>query len=145
MGTEKKLDVEKCIKIGLVHDLAEGVVGDLVVSGSTECRDKITEEEKAAREERAMKSMFAETRPDLVETWAEYENQTSDEARFMKDLDRLEMLIQADEYEEEQPSKRLDDFYRSTDGCFKSEVAKSIDALLRERKAERDRKRKREE
>lgn len=141
---EPKLDVSKCIKIGLVHDLAEGLVGDIVVEGSADCRDKISPEDKAAKEAKAMEEMFAELRPDLVDTWREYEDQTSAEARFMKDLDKLEMLIQADEYEEEQPTKDLSDFYKSTDGKIKSHVAKCVDALLRERKRSRDCKRKRE-
>ena len=31
--TGEKLDVNKCIRMAIVHDIAEGVVGDLVVEG----------------------------------------------------------------------------------------------------------------
>ncbi len=40
------LDKNRCIKMCLVHDLAEGIVGDLVIEGDMKTRDKITKEEK---------------------------------------------------------------------------------------------------
>lgn len=32
--------------------------------------------------------------------WLEYEDCTSEEARVVKDIDKLEMILQADEYEQ---------------------------------------------
>lgn len=59
----------------------------------------------------------------LVETFApclqEYENQSSPEARLVKEFDRLEMILQAHEYEElEGTPGRLQDFFDSTNGDF---------------------------
>ena len=34
-----------------------------------------------------------------MELWNEYENGITPEAKFVKDLDKLEMLLQADHYE----------------------------------------------
>lgn len=47
----------------------------------------------------------------------EYETQSSEEARFVKQLDQCEMILQASEYEdmESQPG-RLQDFFDSTAG-----------------------------
>merc|ERR1712183_758120 len=96
-------------------------------------RDKISKEEKAQREAQAMEIILGKQRPDLIEVWREYEDQNTPEARFVKDLDKLEMLIQADEYERgagERPitdqncrekltdsakARDLTDFYRSTE------------------------------
>lgn len=36
---------------------------------------------------------------ELFDLWTEYENSLSDEAVFVKEVDKLEMLIQAVEYE----------------------------------------------
>lgn len=36
---------------------------------------------------------------ELYNLWAEYENQSSPEAKMVKDFDRFEMILQAFEYE----------------------------------------------
>lgn len=47
----------------------------------------------------------------------EYENQCTAEAKFVKQLDQCEMILQAFEYEElENTPGRLQDFYDSTAG-----------------------------
>lgn len=47
----------------------------------------------------------------------EYENQSSHEARVVKELDQLEMILQAHEYEElEGNPGRLQEFFTSTEG-----------------------------
>lgn len=50
----------------------------------------------------------------------EYENQSSPEANFAKDLDRYDMILQAFEYEkrENKPNK-LQEFFTATEGKFK--------------------------
>ena len=164
------IDLHRCILMSLIHDAAEGLVGDLVVEGDAQYRDKISKEEKEQREELAMrKILFGDAlageqdgkkegkKPPttlthslnlLFELWREYEDQATEEARFVKDMDKLEMLVQAHEYEVEARALRtgrtglsrsqptagpldLSDFYRSTDGKFKSGVARALDAELR--------------
>ena len=50
-----------------------------------------------------------------VIVFQEYENQTSLEAKFVKDLDKLEMCYQAFEYEKEEESVgRLQEFFDYT-------------------------------
>ena len=39
-----------------------------------------------------------EGRPDLLDLWAEYDEGTSPEARFVHDIDRIDMAIQAIRY-----------------------------------------------
>ena len=47
----------------------------------------------------------------------EYEHQSSEEARFVKDCDRFDMILQAYEYEmEEGKPRRLQEFFDSTEG-----------------------------
>lgn len=49
----------------------------------------------------------------------EFENQTSPEARLVKQFDLLEMILQAHEYEElEGTPGRLQEFFDSTSGMF---------------------------
>lgn len=50
-------------------------------------------------------------------SFQEYENQSTAEARFVKQLDQCEMILQAFEYEElENTPGRLQDFFDSTAG-----------------------------
>ncbi|XP_053140752.1 5'-deoxynucleotidase HDDC2 isoform X5 [Hemicordylus capensis] len=87
---DKTLNKDRCIRLALIHDMAECIVGDIAPA------DNISKEEKHRREE-------------------EYEYQSSAEARFVKELDQCEMILQALEYEElEGKPGRLQDFYDST-------------------------------
>lgn len=42
---------------------------------------------------------FGESALEIKQLWYEYEDCTSEEARVVKDLDKLEMIVQADDYE----------------------------------------------
>jgi len=54
---------------------------------------------------------------EIVTLWLEYENSSSSEAVLAHQLDKLEMIMQANEYEEQQ-NIDLDDFFQSTRDSF---------------------------
>lgn len=140
MAPEAGVDANYCVNMGLVHDLAEAIVGDLVIEGEDHNRDPITKEEKAAKEEAAMESickLIGMEGDKALKLWREYEAQETKEARFMKDLDKLEMLCQAREYEEMQ-GEELTDFYKSTEGKIKSPICAAVDKEIRAQKAKWD-------
>ncbi|KAJ8322163.1 hypothetical protein KUTeg_000634 [Tegillarca granosa] len=86
------LDRDKCIKLALVHDMAESIVGDLTPS------DEVHKDEKSRREE------------------------SSEEAKFVKDLDKFDMILQAHEYEQlDKRPKQLQEFFDGTEGKFQTE------------------------
>lgn len=51
--------------------------------------------------------------------WHEYEAQATPESHLVKDFDKLEMIIQAHEYEQAQ-GLQLQQFFDSTQGKFKT-------------------------
>lgn len=53
--------------------------------------------------------------------WHEYEAQSSPEAALVKDFDKLEMILQAHEYEQGQ-GLGLQQFFNSTAGKFKTDT-----------------------
>lgn len=121
--SSSKLNKDHCIKVALVHDLAECIVGDLTPSCG------ISKEEKHLKEMEAMEKLAnlagGEAGKELYALWEEYENQTSQEAKFVKDVDRFEMILQAYEYEsEEKRTKELQQFYDSTHGKFNHPIVK---------------------
>lgn len=94
-GADPPLDRERCVAMALVHDLAESLVGDITPY------DGISAGEKHRREREAMERLAAMLGGDeVLRLWEEYGAAATPEARFVKDLDRLETVLQAAEYEE---------------------------------------------
>ena len=115
-----ELDQNKCIKLALIHDLAEAIVGDITPN------DPVTKEEKQKLESDAMKkirTMLGDALggEEIEQLWHEYEGGLSLESKLLKDLDKLEMIQQAGEYEKAQ-GKDLSDFFNSTAGKFQTKV-----------------------
>lgn len=130
---DKQLNKDRCVRLALVHDMAECIVGDIAPA------DNISKAEKHQREEAAMKHLTQllseDLRKEIYELWEEYEHQSTAEARFVKELDQCEMILQASEYEElgKMPG-RLQDFYDSTAGKFNHpEVVQLVSSINTER------------
>ncbi|XP_059369461.1 HD domain-containing protein 2 [Carassius carassius] len=124
---------ERCMKLALVHDLAECIVGDIAPA------DNVSKAEKHRREKDAMVHITGllddGLRKEIYSLWEEYETQSSPEAKLVKELDQLEMIIQAHEYEElEGKPGRLQEFFTSTEGRFHHpEVLGLVKSLNEER------------
>jgi putative hydrolase of HD superfamily len=92
----KKLDTEKIIKMSLLHDLAETITGDLVPGQKLK-------PQKEKLEGDAMKKVLAvlgkSQKAQYWKVWQEYQKNTSREAKLLHQIDKLEMAIQANEYE----------------------------------------------
>ncbi|KAG0463154.1 hypothetical protein HPP92_021630 [Vanilla planifolia] len=117
------VDRDRCIKMALVHDIAEAIVGDITPS------DGIPKEEKSRREREAIDHMCSllgggSRAKEIHELWLEYEENSSLEAKIVKDFDKVEMILQALEYEQEQGID-LDEFFQSTAGKFQTDVGKA--------------------
>lgn len=94
-GADPPLDRERCLAMALVHDLAESLVGDITPY------DGVSADEKCRREREAMHRLSALLGDDeTLRLWEEYQAAATPEARFVKDLDKLETVLQAAEYEE---------------------------------------------
>jgi putative hydrolase of HD superfamily len=129
------IDRERCIKIAIVHDIAEAIVGDITPS------DGVPKAEKSRLEKEALDEMCrilgGGLRADEIkELWAEYENNSSIEASIVKDFDKVEMILQALEYETEH-GKILDEFFISTAGKFQTDIGKSWAAEVVKRRNNR--------
>lgn len=118
---EKKLKLEKLIKMALIHDLCEVYSGDITPYDSILPKDKkkrrellktwprFSEKKKKQialrkyKKERAgleklIKDLPLSLRQEVKFLWLDYENGTSPEGRFFKKADRLESFLQAAEY-----------------------------------------------
>jgi len=87
------VDIEKTLKMILVHDLVEAEVGDVPFFDKSE-RKRL----KAAREQQAIAkirdALDPATGQEIHDLWQEYEAKATAEARFATALDHLEVQVQ---------------------------------------------------
>ena len=88
-------DTHKVIKMVLMHDLAESIVGDYMPGG-------VNALQKLTKEKNAMKFILSglpkEVREEYEEIWLEYLYNRTEIARFVRRIDKLEMALQANQY-----------------------------------------------
>ncbi len=134
---DSSLDRNRLAKIGLVHDLAEAVVGDIVPTEYS----GVSKADKHKREVEALESIVdlldasPQLKEDVRSLWYEYETASSEEGQVVRQLDKLEMVIQAFEYEEAQRC-RLDDFFNSTAKAFTHPELVAIQTEILRRRTE---------
>lgn len=130
---DSPIDRIKCMKIALVHDLAESIVGDI----TPYCG--ISKQEKRLREHNAILeicSLMDKTgSEEVLKLFEEYENQLTPEAQLVKDFDLYDMILQAYEYEKrDQTPNKHEEFFINTKGRFKTDfVRKLVDELQKQR------------
>ncbi|KAH8376981.1 hypothetical protein KR093_002494 [Drosophila rubida] len=114
----------RCMELALVHDLAESLVGDITPFCG------VSKDEKRAMEFKAMEDICKLIEPRgkrIMELFEEYENAQSPESRFVKDLDRLDMVMQAFEYEKRDNCLlKHQEFFDSTEGKFNHPFVKKL-------------------
>jgi len=111
----------ECAMIGLCHDIAECIIGDI----TPHC--KVSNEEKADREMKAFKTLVKDLPGHIVEdifgSFLRYEvaKEGDNEAQIIKDLDKFDMILQAWEYEKrDKKGHYLQQFFDSTASVFKT-------------------------
>ncbi|MCC7570694.1 HD domain-containing protein [Candidatus Micrarchaeota archaeon] len=116
-----ELNKDKVFKLAFSHDLGEHHIGDLTP------RDDNTDKEKKEREGiRKLKDA------ELLELFDEYVEQKTPEAIFVKDVDLLEMAIQAKIYHEKY-NMNPSEFYETVANEIKNPKLKKILSEMTER------------
>jgi len=120
------LDKEKLIKMALVHDLSEVITGDLVFARGA-IIDIKKRGEKESKEKEGLKNIFKAigTDSEYVKIFEEMIQRTSPEAKIFWQIDKLEMAMQALEYEKEQ-DKNLDEFFINAQLQIENPLLKKI-------------------
>jgi putative hydrolase of HD superfamily len=101
-------NLEKALKMALVHDLPEIIAGDASPVGETgdgtdsHAFNKHIQAKRHTNEKSAAKTIFARLDPsdgeNLYEAWLETETLASFEARVVKALDKIEAMMQVLEW-----------------------------------------------
>ncbi|KAL5889706.1 hypothetical protein ACKVWC_004934 [Pyricularia oryzae] len=99
-----RLDLNKCIKMCLIHDMAESLVGDITPV------DGVAKPEKARREAATMDYITSTllgnvygggntVGAEMRAIWQEYEDSETLESKYVHDIDKMELICQMVEYE----------------------------------------------
>jgi putative hydrolase of HD superfamily len=115
-GRGMAVDVERLLRLALLHDLTEARTGDLpqtIKSYFDPAALKAADEQAAA----AMLEPLGELGREYLELWREYEQRASLEARLVKAADKLDLLLQAREYEKG-GARALPEFWENAETDF---------------------------
>jgi len=126
------LDAGKAARMALLHDLAEAETGDLTPEQKGRLGPAYSKGEAEAVD-RALSSLPEPLAEAYRAAWREYHGMASPEAEAVAQADKVEMLLQALEYEEEgiDPS-RLDRFWSTkVEGGPPSELAEALSRIRR--------------
>lgn len=122
------LNTERAIKMAIIHDLGESIIGDLMP-------DKISRNTKKILEHKAMTSILnnlpKSLRTEYSQIWKEYVAERTDVSKLIHRLDKLEMVLQAREYAISGYSReKLVEFTRSADRIINSDRNDIISEIL---------------
>jgi putative hydrolase of HD superfamily len=134
-----RLDVPRCTRMALVHDMAEALVGDITPV------DGVPKAEKNRREADTMdyicegllgKVGGGLSGQEMRAVWQEYEDSQTLESKFVHDIDKMELLLQMVEYERAAEGRLdLGEFSWVAQKIELPEVKTWCNDLLREREA----------
>lgn len=104
LGPKVGVNVDKVVKMALIHDLGEAIIGDIITTWGKKPLPIL--KEKKRKEKEAIKKIFSLIdQNEYVKLFDEYEKMKTKEAKFVKQIDRLEFALQALEYEEKHKIK----------------------------------------
>jgi putative hydrolase of HD superfamily len=135
LGDLKGLDTEKLFRMALLHDLHEALIGDYDAFD----KQRIGEVQAKQNQQQAINDVFKvlpeAIRDEYVQLATEYLNQKTPEARLVKQIDKLEMVLQAFEYEKQgYESNKLQVFWDTVESTLTDPDIKEIFNLLEKSK-----------
>ena len=131
-GDLNNLNTLKMVKMALIHDLPEALIGDLMPSQKSP-KSKKDEQDAICQ----ILGLLPEVqRADYLSVWAEYQQGETKEAKAARQLDKIEMAMQAKEYEKMgHEKKRLERFVNSAQKFTEwSDLKRLLEYVLEEQK-----------
>jgi putative hydrolases of HD superfamily len=140
---DMRMSLDTCLKMCLIHDMAEAMIGDVTPLA------KMSKEEKFQREQTAithldkliLQSWSADDlvtknlrlpplsaircHLDIASIWLAYEQKDTKEACLVKDLDRFDLILQAYQYECAFGDLDLQHYFDATMTLFKTPLIAS--------------------
>jgi putative hydrolase of HD superfamily len=143
-AAEAGVDRDKAVTMALVHDLAEAETGDVVARAHASDRE-VSEAVKASLEADAMNRLVPGDLAGLRSAWQSYEDRSDATALFVRDMNLIDMCLQAVIYHDERrydedvviPSQggftHLDEFFASASGRLSTALGRRLFGALEAR------------
>jgi putative hydrolase of HD superfamily len=126
-GERRGYDVDKLIKLALLHDMEEAITGDLTPEDKASKGETVVKNEKVLAREKLLSHFPKESQSAYKALWAELEQANNREANLVHELDKLEMALQANEYARKGiEATKLREFYISSSEAVKDPQLRRI-------------------
>lgn len=125
----QNLDTQKVLKMSLIHDIAESITGDLIP-------EEISKDKKNELENKTIDKILSNLPENLAKNyltiWNEYNDNITNEAKLVHEVDKLEMVVQGLSYVNDGIEKeKLEPFINSAKSHINSKQLKEmLDKLL---------------
>lgn len=139
------LDVDRAVRLAVLHDLAEAETGDLPTRADP-AAETVASEEKTKLERAAIDELTDPLQTaGLTAAWNEYEERNSPEAIAVKEMDLIDMCLQALLYEREkrydpdadagafEAYDNLDEFFATAEPRLQTDLGRSLFSAIRTR------------
>lgn len=96
-----KLDANKCLILGLMHDINEAVTGDIATRPNEKDQTHNNKEKHKLEHNNTLKLLSVLDKTDkgmFMKLWKEMQEQKSKEAKLVKEIDALDYIIQTISY-----------------------------------------------
>jgi putative hydrolases of HD superfamily len=112
-GERRGYDLEKILKLALIHDLEEAITGDLTPKDKAHLGPTKVQKgrERAIRE--LVSKLPPKSRASYLRLWEDLRRRQSKESRLVHELDKVEMAFQANAYGKITGQRKMLDFYDS--------------------------------
>ena len=114
-------NTEKVMKMMLIHDLPEGIIGDLVPG---ENANKDSDEEEAIRN--ILGRLPDKIRTEYLEIWNEFKNNETKESQLVHEIDKLELIIQLSLYRDYMSKEAFNEFLQSSKKIIKFDFNREL-------------------
>ncbi len=135
LGAFENADTDKLVKMLLLHDIHEALTGDYDSYAKKEkgLGEMKTQEKTAIRD--ILSLLPSDLKAECLSIWEEFEDKRTLEAILANDIDKIEMIFQALEYEKDghDPNK-LDPFWISVENKIRTSSVRKLFALLKDRR-----------
>ena len=115
------LNTEKVVKMMLIHDLPEIIIGDLMPG---ENPNKSIEENIAIN--KILENLPENIRAEYIDIWNEFTNKQSKESMLVNEIDKLELIIQLSLYKNQMSKEVFNEFLQSAEKNIDSEFNRKL-------------------
>ena len=124
------LDSLKLLRMALIHDLPEAIIGDLMPSQKT----AETKQDEETAIHHILSLLPEKQRENYLAVWNEYQEGKTKEAKAVRQLDKIEMALQAKEYKKfGSANKSLERFIKSAkDVTASPELKRLLSCVMEE-------------